>query len=123
MAQGQVSGHQALLNITFQLANQPELVIEYVIDTGFVGFLTLPPAAVSAMNLPFIRRMPANLADDSTIHLSVHVATILWDGLKRDVEVLATGSQPLLGTLLLDGHHVNIEFTDGGLVSVEDLQI
>jgi clan AA aspartic protease len=95
--------------------------VEFVVDTGFVGFLTLPPAAIAALRLPFLRRIAANLADDSTIHVSVHAATIIWDGEEREVEILATGSRPLLGTLLLGGHSLTVWFTEGGMVSVESL--
>jgi hypothetical protein len=35
------------------------------------------------------------------------------------VDVLATGSRPLLGTLLLDGHEVNVQIPEGGTVTVE----
>jgi clan AA aspartic protease len=118
---GQVLSHHALLNVPCRLPNRPDLEIEFVIDTGFIGFLTLPPAVVQALNLPFIRRMPANLADDSTVMLGVYVVTILWNGEAREVEVLATGRRPLLGTLLLEGHELNMRFADGGSVRVGTL--
>ena len=73
------------------------------------------------MNLPFLRRITANLADDSIIRLGVYSATLVWNGQDRDVEVLATGRRPLMGTLLLDGHELNVQFADGGLVTVETL--
>lgn len=75
----------------------------------------------SGLHLPFLRRIPANLADDSTIRVTVHATTILWDGGEREVEVLATGARPLLGTLLLDGFGLNVQFAEGGLVSIEPL--
>jgi clan AA aspartic protease len=118
---GRVEAHHPLLNITFRLPGQPDLEIECVIDTGFVGYLTLPLAAVSAMNLPFIRRMPANLADDSTIMVEVYVATIVWNGGAREEEVLATGRRPLVGTLLLNGSELNVQFVEGGLLSIETM--
>jgi hypothetical protein len=34
------------------------------------------------------------------------------------VEVLSTGVQPLIGTLLLDGHELHVEFREGGVVSI-----
>jgi predicted aspartyl protease len=52
---GYVTAHNALLNVTFRLPGQPDLEIECVIDTGFIGYLTLPIDAVLAMNLPFIQ--------------------------------------------------------------------
>jgi clan AA aspartic protease len=95
--------------------------VAFVIDTGFTGFLTLPQAIVAALNLPFLRRISANLADGSTIFLSVDIATIVWDGTLQDVEVLATGRQPLLGTLLLDGYQLTTNFEEGGTVTIDPL--
>jgi hypothetical protein len=46
---------------------------------------------------------------------------IIWDGTPRDVEVLATGRQPLLGTLLLDGYQLTAAFEDGGRVIIDPL--
>ncbi|MCW3054291.1 MAG: clan aspartic protease, family [Chthonomonadales bacterium] len=118
---GQVIAHHARLSIRFRLPGQPDLEIDSVIDTGFIGYLTLPMAAVLAMNLPFIRRMPVNLADNSTITVEVYAATILWNGEEREQEVLATGIHPLIGTLLLEGSELNVQFAEGGLVTVEIL--
>jgi predicted aspartyl protease len=73
------------------------------------------------MKLPFLRRVTANLADDSLIQVSVHVATIVWNNQERMVEVIATGVRPLLGTLLLDGHELTTQWTEGGLVSISPL--
>ncbi len=118
---GEVRAHHALLRVPFRLPNLPDLEIECVIDTGFTGFLTMPLTAVQKLNLPFIRRIPANLADDSTITVDVYVATIVWGGVERDVEVLATGKRPLLGTLLLDGYEITAQFTEGGSVALRNL--
>ena len=50
----------------------------------------------------------------------MYSATIIWDGAPRDVEVLATtGRQPLLGTLLLEGYTLTVDFEDGGTVTID----
>ena len=122
MMTGQVVAHHALVHVPLRMPHQPEMEVGFVVDTGFTGSLTLPPAMVTALNLPFLRRIPANLADGSTIFLSVYSATIVWDGAPRDVEVLATtGRQPLLGTLLLDGYKLTVAFEDGGTVTIDPL--
>ena len=121
MIHGHVVAHRVFVNVPLQIPNQPEVEVAFVIDTGFTGFLTLPPAIVTALNLPFLRRISANLADGSTIFLSVYIATIVWDGTPRDVEVLATGRQPLLGTLLLNGYQLTADFEDGGTVTIDPL--
>jgi clan AA aspartic protease len=91
------------------------------VDTGFVGFLTLPSAAVAALGLPFLHDTPANLADDSEVQLAVHEATIVWQDEERRVRLLATGKRPLLGMALLDGQELVVQCTDGGLVTVDTL--
>ena len=44
MITGRIWQLHALLPITFRLANQPDFAVEFVVDTGFTGFLTLPSA-------------------------------------------------------------------------------
>jgi clan AA aspartic protease len=121
MMVGTVSNRRVLLRVTFRLPNQPDLTIEFVIDTGFTDFLTLPAAAVAAMALPFLGRLPAVLADGTTVLLDTYQATILWNGAVQNVRVFATGTRPLIGTSLLDGHELLVQFTDGGLVTVDPL--
>ena len=121
MATGFVENQHALLPITFVQPHSPNLSIEFVVDTGFTGFLTLPPEAVRALQLPYLEDIAANLADDTNVALAVHVATIRWNGTQRDVRVLATGRRPLLGTALLTGHELVIQFVEGGLVSIGQL--
>ena len=123
MVTGTVFNRHILLPITFRLPNQPDIVIEFVVDTGYTGFLTLPAQAVAAMNLPFIHRMPAKLADDSTIEIDVHEAVILWHGQETTVRVLATGKRPLLGTALLDQNELVAQFRDGGLTTVDAMDV
>ena len=93
--------------------------IEFVLDTGFTGFMTLPPAACIALALPFQRRQPSLLADSSNVMLDVYEITVLWDGEEREVDVLAIDSAPLIGMSLLDGYDIRIQAVEGGLVSIQ----
>ena len=118
---GTVLSHHVLLAVSLQLPEQPDLLVEFVVDTGFVGELTLPEEAVRALGLRPVREISANLADDSAIVVTAHRATILWHGEERAIEVLTMGKNPLLGMRLLDGSEMNIQFADGGLVSLDIL--
>ena len=121
MIQGRVVGSQARVGVAVRRVGQPDLRIECVIDTGFEGALTLPTAAVQALGLPYLTDLTANLADDTDVQAAVHVATILWDGKEQKVAVLALGQRPLVGTALLAGRHLGVDFTDGGDVRIASL--
>jgi predicted aspartyl protease len=68
-----IQGHvvQAQVGIAFRLPPHPDVVIEFVIDTGFEGALTLPPDAVAALGLPYLIDIDANLADDTRTKVAV----------------------------------------------------
>jgi clan AA aspartic protease len=118
MMTGSVASLRAIIPIPFRLPGQPDLTIEFVIDTGFTGALSLPLASVAAMGLPYLEDTLANLANDVSVPLPVHTATIVWAGAERIVRVIAVGRRPLLGTALLDQNHLGIDFLEGGGVTV-----
>jgi len=116
MDEGSPIGEVALL-----LPDRPPLQIEFVIDTGFAGYLTMPPMAISALNLPFFYKMPANLANDSNVVVDVHTTVINWHGERREVEVMAIGRRPLIGRSLLKENEVCITFADDGRISIRQV--
>ena len=118
---GKVQNYHPLISIPLRRLNQPDIAIEFVIDTGFAGYLTLPKDAVEALGLVYQYDTPANLADDSVVQLSVHEAPILWQGREQNIRVLALGKRPLLGMALLNGSELFIQCRDGGLLTIEDL--
>jgi len=88
---GKVHGRQPRIEVPLILPDQRHLAIEFVIDTGFDGFLMLPATAVTALGLPFLYRLDANLADDRRKSTAVHGAAIVWNWQEIDVQVLAMG--------------------------------
>jgi clan AA aspartic protease len=116
-----VVGLQAHVDVTLRRAGQPGLAIEFVVDTGFEGALALPSAAVAALGLPLHQRVISKLADGSRKMTDVHRATIDWDGVVLDVAVLALGDRPLLGTALLDGYNLSVDFVAGGDVRIQSV--
>jgi clan AA aspartic protease len=119
MITGTVSRRRAYVDLTIRAPDGQEHEIEAVLDTGFTGVLTLPPAAVAALSLPYLGPEPAKLADGTRIMLALHRAILLWDGQERVIRVLAMDGAPLIGMSLLDGSNVHLEVTEGGLVTIE----
>ena len=120
MIQGAVTGKHALVMLTIRGANNKGNA-DVVVDTGFTGELTLPPAAINALGLSLDHYRPATLADGSITLMTVYKAVVVWDGIDRAVDVLEAEGIPLLGTSLLDGYEVLAEFKDGGRVVITRL--
>ncbi len=118
---GTVVGLQARISLYLRLAEHADIEIECVVDTGFEGFLTLPPVVVEELGIPYLINISANLADNSSVKTDVHAATIVWNGIERQAAVLAMGHRPLIGTALLKDCHLSIDFCDGGTVIVDDI--
>lgn len=118
---GEVESLHALLPVIFRLPGRPDSIIKFVVDTGFTGFLTLPPAAVTAMGLSHVTDQESRLADDSITTIPVYSVTIVWKGVEIEARVLAMGRRPLLGTALLADSQLLTQFVEGGLVTVEDM--
>jgi hypothetical protein len=120
---GTVVRLQAQIGIVLCLPGNPNIEIKCVVDTGFEGFLTLPPAAIDKLGLTYITRINANLADNSNVSTDVYLATILWNGIERDIPILAMGRRSLIGTALLQDYHLSIDFYEGGTVLVDAIEL
>ncbi len=122
MISGKFVDRRAILPVRFYLAADTELAIDFVVDTGFNDYLTLPLQAVSAMNLDFYTTGLMRLADGSSLPMSIYFAEINWDDRIISVPVIATGNKPLLGTGLLAGFRLTIDFEPDGVVELQNLQ-
>ncbi|MBN4005889.1 clan AA aspartic protease [Nostoc sp. LPT] len=121
MIHGSVVGLQARVNIILCPLGQSDVEIECVVDTGFEGTLTLPPDIVAALDLPYVTRIRANLADDSNVMTRLHLATIIWHGMEREVVVLAMARRPLIGTALIEDYHLSVDFYESGSVVIDEI--
>jgi clan AA aspartic protease len=92
---GKFIDKKIILPIWFLLSKDTILAIDFVVDTGFNGYLTLPVSAVGAMNLPLFSTTITVLADGTHAEIPTHVATIDWHDRELLVPVLAMGTKPL----------------------------
>ena len=111
--------YEPVISIPVQGPSGQEQEIEVVIDTGFNGFLTLPPALVAELGLTFQSEGWATLANGSVETFDIYGVTMLWDSQLRYVDADAVGPTPLAGMSLLDGHNLNIDVADGGRVVIQ----
>ena len=76
MIHGTVVRLQPRMNVLVCSGNL-DIEIEFVVDTGFEGFLTLPPNMVAEFGLPYIAKIQANLADNSGVAINAYAITIV----------------------------------------------
>lgn len=96
-----------------------EANVEFIVDTGFDGYLTLPADLVRHLAVQPFGPQTQMLADGTQIECPVCYITLLWDNEPREVEVLILGRTPLLGTLFLQNCHLDIDLSEGGDVIIE----
>jgi clan AA aspartic protease len=112
---------EATIRLVMSGSDGQQQEIEAIIDTGFTGYLTLPPILVQALGLAWLCRQPGILADGSVEVFDVYTATVLWDGQPRTVEVDAADTEPLVGMSPLDRHSLRIDVLTGGVVTITAL--
>ena len=119
---GVVNAHtEATIRLPVRAADGREQAIEVILDTGFNGSLTLPPARIASLGLQWRTRGLVMLANGTEDHCDIYAATIIWDGRRRNILVEAADTDPLVGMALLDGHDVHMQVIEGGSVVIEPL--
>ncbi len=93
--------------------------IEAIVDTGFGGFLTLPPWMIRELGLPFQSTGFSMLGDGSEITFPQYRVAVLWDGQLKDGLADAAETTPLVGMQLLEWHDLLVQVRGGGRVAVE----
>ena len=120
MIQGEVNtAYEAVITLSVQGPEGQAREVDAVVDTGFTGFLTLPPDLVAELGLPFETTGHATLADGSEVSFDTYRVSVLWGGQSRYVLADAADTTPLVGMLLLDMHDLSIRVRDGGWVLIE----
>jgi clan AA aspartic protease len=117
---GRVLHYQPTIQLTIHGPSK-QLNVEAVIDPGFTGFLTLPPAQVATLGLARIRYESIVLGDGSTVVIPVYEAEVVWHGARQSVFVLATGNEPSVGMSLIYGSRLTLDGEDGSTVTLEEL--
>ncbi len=94
------------------------IALDAVLDTGFSGYISLPLATITTLQLPFVETRTYSLGNNMRVDFDLHRATVLWDSQQRDILVLASEAHPLVGMSLLKGFRVSLDVIDGGEVRI-----
>ena len=96
--------------------------IEAIVDTGYDGFLTLPPTMIRELELRWITYGDATLADGSEIDFDVHEGEILWNRRRVVIPIDSSDSTPLIGMRLLEGFEVTLQVRQDGPVLIKRMK-
>jgi clan AA aspartic protease len=121
MIVGIVKARAPLIRLTIHGFRGREREIEAVVDTGYTGWLTLPPAVISALSLRWRTFSRGILADGSVSFFDVYQAKVVWDGRVRPVFVDEFDATPLAGMALLRGCELKMQVRARGKVTIKRL--
>ncbi|RCJ21752.1 aspartyl protease [Nostoc sp. ATCC 43529] len=89
-----------------------------IVDTGFNGWLSLPPDFIAQLNLRWKRRGRAILGDGSECVFNVYEAVLVWDGDILTIPVDEADSEPLVGMSLMEGYQLMVQVFENGRVEL-----
>jgi clan AA aspartic protease len=119
MITGQVNTNlESVIPLAVRGQSGEELALDVVIDTGYSFFLTLPVATVAALGLEQVGTGELILANGSLISAPTYLATVIWDGVARDIYVDTLETSPLIGVALMKGYELNTRFVAGETVTL-----
>lgn len=109
---------EATVDLTVRGPGRREERLEFVVDTGFAGHISLHPAVAAALELPYVGVAITRLADGSLVPLTIRAAELLWDGEVRSVPADIAENVSMIGMQLLAGHAFHTRVMPGGEVLI-----
>ncbi|KKI99734.1 hypothetical protein [Prochlorothrix hollandica] len=106
--------------ITLSICNSDEKIYtqDAIVDTGFNGWLSLPPNLIKQLNLKWKRRGRAILGDGSECVFNVYEAVVVWDGDYLTIPIDEADSEPLVGMSLMEGYQLTVQVFEEGSVEI-----
>jgi clan AA aspartic protease len=121
MIVGVVQGREPLIPLTIHGFRGRQQEIEALVDTGYTGWLTLPPTVIAALSLRWRTFGHGILADGSVSAFDVYQAKVVWDGRGRRIFVDEFDATPLVGMSLLRGYEYKMQVRARGKVTIKRL--
>jgi clan AA aspartic protease len=121
MIVGIVLARQPLIRLIIRGFRGRQQEIEAVVDTGYTGWLTLPPTVIAELDLRWRTFGRGTLADGSVSLFDVYQAKVVWDQRVRSVFVDEFDATPLVGMALLRGFEFRMLVRARGKVTIKRL--
>ena len=122
MIRGEVRpNRRAMVAVELLAADGQLQSFNFALDTGFDGDLSLPSQILRGLDAAAEGEHLFELADGSKTTIYGWSATVRWEGVLRDVLILESAGEPLLGMELLWQSRITLETRAYGPVLIEPL--
>ena len=95
--------------------------VEFVVDTGFDGFLALPATVIQRLGLERYGSTRVTFANGQQELCNTWHCRIRWHDQPRDIVIFESRGELLLGMALLEGSQLTIQVRVDGAVVIEEL--
>ena len=109
---------EAIISLSVCDSEEKIYTQDAIIDTGFNGWLSLPPDLIDLLNLKWKRRGRAILGDGSECVFNVYEAVVVWDGDYLTIPIDEADSEPLVGMSLMEGYQLTVQVIEEGSVEI-----
>ena len=120
MIEGVVNAHyEAVVSLSLRNSSGQTRDVDTVVDTGFNGFLTLPPTLIAELGLTRLGQNNLVLANGRRDVFDTYGVTVFWEGQSKFIDADEADAVPLLGMSMLNNHDLSIQVRDGGRVVIQ----
>jgi clan AA aspartic protease len=109
---------EPIISLSIRCSDGKVFAQDAIVDTGFNGWLSLPPDLIAELKLRWKRRGRAILGDGSECVFNVYEAVVIWDGTLLTIPVDEADSEPLVGMSLMEGYQLTMQVFQGGQVEL-----
>ena len=109
--------YEAMLRLVIETDQQQQQSIDAIINTTFKGYLGLPKHLITMFGLHPVPQDP-----DETAPNTYYKATVIWGHETRNIPVTLVEGEPVVGMSLLQGYSLQIQVTQHGLVTVNQIR-
>jgi clan AA aspartic protease len=112
---------EPIISISIRNSNSKVFTQDAILDTGFNGWLSLPPDLIARLNLPWKRRGRAILGDGSDCVFNIYEAVIIWDNTLLTLPIDEADAEPLIGMSLMASYELKMQVYNGGRVELRKI--
>ena len=95
--------------------------VEALLDTGFDGFLALPPTLIDVLDLEQVSREQYMTASGEIHFTGVYEAVVVFGDRRRVIDEIVEAAEPLMGVGCLWEFKVCLGFREDGDITLEKL--